>query len=114
MGRNIAPEHPAAATGETNVFAVDFSGALDSGELLTGTPTVAEVTSSDLTITSKSINTGALTINSRSVAVGLAVQFKVVGQVVSGSPYKIKITVSTDSSPAQTKVKWIRFVVEDE
>jgi hypothetical protein len=45
-------------------------------------------------------NVGALTINVKSVAAGGAVQFKVSGQKTTGSPYKLKITASTNSADA--------------
>jgi hypothetical protein len=113
MSANIAAEMPTLAVGETNNFAVSFANVLDSGELLTGTPTVAdEGSATDLTISNVTVNSAALTINGLSVAAGEAVQFKVRGQSVAKSPYTLKITVTTDSSPAQTKVRAIRFNVE--
>jgi len=112
MSLNTAPQQPVAAVGETNNFAVSFAGVLDDGELLTGTPSVAEVTTSDLSISSPTLNTIALAIDNESVAISEAVQFRVSGQQTSGSPYTLKITVTTDSTPAQTKVKWIKFRVE--
>lgn len=57
--------------------AVDFTDMLDAGEALTGTPTVVEVTTSQLTLDNKAVSTGALTINNRAVAIGDAVQFRV-------------------------------------
>lgn len=114
MGINTAPERPVAAVGETNLFSVSFAGVLDSGESLTGTPTVAEQTSSDLTISNVSVNTVALTINDRTVAIGDAVQFKVIGQLAATMTYLLKITATTDSSPAQTKVKYVEFKVEED
>lgn len=95
-----------------NNFAVSFADVVDSGELLTGTPTVAEQTSSDLTITNKVVNSAALTINNKTVAIGNAVQFKVVGHLLATLEYTIKITVLTDSSPAQTKIGYVKFKVE--
>ena len=112
MTLNTAPERPVTAVGETNLFSVSFVGVLDSGESLTGTPTVTEVGTSDLTIENKVVSTTSLTINGKSVAAGKAVQFKVSGQAVANSPYTVKITVSTDSTPAQTKVKFVKFTCE--
>ncbi len=112
MGINTAMERPVAVVGETNNFAVSFFGVLDSGELLTGSPTVVEVTTTDLTIGNKAVNTAALTISERTVIVGNAVQFNVLGQLTGNSPYKLKITVTTDASPVQTKVKYVEFRVE--
>ena len=112
MGLGTAPERPVATVGETNLFSVSLAGVLDSGELATGTPTVTEVTSSDLTISNVAVNTAALTINDISVVSGKAVQFKVIDHVVANSPYKLKITFSTDSTPAQTKIRYVTFTVE--
>lgn len=109
MPANTAPQKPTIAVGEIRNVAVSFADVLDSGELLTGTPTVVEVTTTDLTLSSKAVNTAALTINGESVAIGKAVQFRVSGQLVANSPYTIKITVSTDASPAQTLVKYVTF-----
>lgn len=110
--KNTAPDRPTVAVGETNLFSVDFSGILDSGESLSGTPTVVEVTTSDLTIASESVSSSALTINGKSVTAGQAVQFKVSGQAIANSPYTIKITCGTDSTPVQTKVKFVQFDCE--
>lgn len=110
MSLNTARERPVTAAGETNLFSVSFDGVLDSGETITGTPTATEETSSDLTISNVTASSTALTINNVSVAIGRAVQFKVVGQLVATRDYTIKITVVTDSSPAQTKIKYVKFV----
>lgn len=112
MSLHTAPQRPVATVGETNNFSVSFAGVLDSGELLTGVPTAIEQTSSDLTISNVAVNTVALVINDIDVAIGLAVQFKVVGHLVANSPYTVKITVGTDSDPAQTKVRYIKFRAE--
>ena len=112
MGLNTAPQTPVTAVGAVEVCSVSFVDALDSGELLTGAPTVTEVTTSDLTIANKGISTVELTINNQTVPIGMAVQFKITGQLVANSPYSIKIVVSTDASPAQTKVRWVDVIVE--
>lgn len=114
MARNTAPERPVAVPGETNLCSVSLVGILDSGELATGTPTVTEVTTTDLTISNVVVNTAALTINSKTVAVGKAVQFKVIGQLVASSPYTLKITVATDSTPAQSKIVFVKLDVANE
>ena len=113
MGIHTAPERPIAAPGETNNFAVDYSNVLDSGELLTGTPVFTEQTTSDLTIVSPSVSTASLVINGRTVSVGKAAQCNVSGQLVANSPYRIKIEVSTDSSPAQEMVNYVEFPVRE-
>ena len=82
---------------------------LDSGELLTDTPTVTEVTTSELTISNVVVSTAELTINGAAVAVGEAVQFKVIGQLAGTGSYKLLITAVTDSMPARTLKKWVEF-----
>jgi len=114
MTLNLAEERPVTAVGETNNFAISFVNILDEGELVIGTPTVVEETTSDLTISNKAVNTSTLIINSKTVIAGKAVQFSVSGQLEASSPYVIKITVGTDSTPAQTKVKYVKFLADDE
>lgn len=94
-------------------IAVDFIDQLDAGEVLTGTPTVTEVTTSDLTLSNKIINTAELTINDRTVAIGKAVQCKVTGGTAYRT-YKIKISVGTNSTPAQTLIAIIELRIEAE
>jgi hypothetical protein len=112
MSVNVAPQIPVIPEGETNNFAVSWVRVLDPGELLTGTPLVVEETTSDLTITNKTISTATLSINGRDVVAGQAVQFVVSGQIVAHSPYTLKLTVTTNSTPPQTKIRDIRFSVE--
>ena len=114
MSENVARERPTVAVGESNLWSVSFVGVLDSGELLASvTNVVDDAGGVTLTISNKSVSTSALTINGKTVAVGKAVQFLVTGAVVASSPYTLKMTVVTDSSPAQTKVKYVRFEVRD-
>lgn len=113
MGGIYAPQRPTATPGDVRIGSVSFANQLDSGELLTGTPTVVEVTTTDLTITNKVITTTAATINSVSALAGQAVQFLVSGMLVAHSPYTIKITAVSNSTPAQTFVRYVRFDVEN-
>lgn len=99
-----APQRQSKTVSEVRNAVVSFSGKLDSGELLTGTPTVTEVNASSpqaLTIANIAINTTELTINDISTAIGEAVQFSVSGGI-AGTVYTIKIVCSTDATPAQT------------
>ena len=109
MADNTAPQSPNVAVGATRHFAVSFVGQLDLDEYLSGTPTVAEQTTSDLTIANRAVSTEVLVINGVEVAVGKAVQFTVTGQQAATS-YSVKITAATDSTPAQTLVAWVSFV----
>ena len=74
---NTAPQRHTKTVTEVRNVAVDFLGLLDDGELLTGTPTVVEVTTTDLTLASKAVNATALTINGVDCIAGQAVTFKV-------------------------------------
>jgi len=113
MSLLTAYQRPVAAEGEYNNFAVSFIGVLDDGELLTGTPTVEEQDTSDLTIVCETVSTTVLTINGVSVPAGKAVQFRVDGQLVANSIYTLKITVNTNSVPCQVKVRCVKFRVEN-
>lgn len=112
MGDNRAPDEPTAVVGELNVHSVSFDGVLDAGELLTGTPTIVEETTSVLTLANKAVSTAELTINNQTVIIGRAVQFTATGYTVADSPFSIKITVGTDATPAQTKIKYVTIPVE--
>jgi len=86
-------------SGETRLVSVDYRGKLDTGELLTGTPTVT-ISPSGPTISNEAVNTAALTIAGETVAIGQAVQFKITG-VTAGTTYTITTKCGTDSTPAQ-------------
>jgi len=96
-------QRPTISAGATEVASIDFTEQLDSTETLTGAPTIAEITTADLTFSNKVVSTAALTILDREVAVGRAVQFKVTGQK-AGTQYQVRITASTTSTPARTLV----------
>lgn len=99
---NVAPQIPTMAVGESRNAAMSFAGKLDSGESLTGSPTVAEVGTSDLSFSNEAVSTAQLTINDITVAVGHAVQFKIDGSgLVAGRTYQVKVIVPTDATPAQ-------------
>ena len=97
---------------ETRTISIAYTDKLDSGEALTGTPTVSEISSSDLTLSGAQINSGELTINGETVAANNAVQCQVAGGT-SGSTYSVLVSVVTDaSSPgAQTFYDTIKIEV---
>jgi len=98
---HTAPKIRTKTVSEVRNAAVNFSGKLDATELLTGTPVVSELTTSDLTFASEAVNTSTLTIDDVSAVAGEAVQFKVSGGV-AGTDYIIKISCDTNSGPVQT------------
>ena len=108
MPPDVEPEIIEMKVSEVRNVAVSFVGKLDDGELLTGTPLVVEITSTDLTLVNKVISTAALTINGKSVAIGEAVQFKV-STPKANINYDVRLTATTDSTPAQTLIATIRI-----
>lgn len=100
------------STGETRNHAVNFQGKLDSGELLTGTPTVVDANPPSpqvLTIDNKKVNTGTITINDVSCVAGEAVQYRVA--CTTAGTYNILITCGTTATPAQTVDCVVKLIV---
>lgn len=111
MSKAIQTQQKTAS--EIRNIAVSFTGKLDSGEACTGTPTITEVTTSDLTISNKVVSTAILVINGVSTPIGEAVQCSVTGGT-AGTTYEIQIAAGTDSTPAQTMYGTIKLkVLED-
>lgn len=81
---------------ETRLAAVSFSGCLDSGETLTGTPAI-DGSPSGLTITSKAVSGSELNIDGVDIPAGEAVTFLVAGGT-AGQKYTITIAVGTSAS----------------
>lgn len=92
-------------------MAFSFDEVLQSGETFTGTPTVAEVTTTDLTLANKAVSSGALMILGKSVATGRAIVCKVSGGT-AGTTYRIRVTCgTTGGTVAQTIERDFRFQV---
>jgi len=107
-----SPQRPRARVNDKKNQRVSFSKELESGEVLTGTPTAVEQTTSDLTITRVLVTTAALTIKGVSTPLGEAVTFHVTG-FKAGITYEILVTVVTDASPdAQTLNRIITIVTD--
>lgn len=109
---DTAPQIRRVHVDETRVVSVDFTGKLDSGELLTGTPSISEDSTSDFAISNPQVSTTALTINNTSVAAGMAVQFQVDANPGVSGIRVLDITVSTDAG--QTLVGRIKIDVDAE
>jgi len=105
MPSSLAPQRQCKTASEVRNVVCSFANKLDSGELLTGTPTVVEVTTANLALSNKATNSAAITLFADgrpvTVAIGQAVQFNVVGGT-AGTEYTIRISCGTDASPAQT------------
>lgn len=107
---NTAPQRRTKTVGETRNVAVSFVDVLDAGELLTGTPTVVEVTTSDLTLTNKAVNGSSLVVNGETCLAGQVVTFTVAGGV-AGTAYEIRITAGTNAANAQTLQATVKLKV---
>ena len=90
---SIAREIRSMSIEEVRNISLDMSALLDSGELLTGTPTIQ--TDSSIDISNAQVNTGVVTINGASVAAGNAVQFT--ANASSAGIYRIEILCDTDA-----------------
>lgn len=93
---------PPISEGAKRNVAIDFTADLNDDELLTGTVTVTENTTTDLTIANKQVNVAIIDINGVDVAVGKAVMFSVdAANAVAGQLYILDLSVATDSTPAE-------------
>jgi len=102
----ILAQLPPISVGAIELVSIDFGPWLDSGETLSGTPSAAEQTTSDLTIASVAVNSTALTILGNSVPAGEAVTFKVSGQKVNVT---YRVLVTADTTAGRREVVEIRF-----
>jgi hypothetical protein len=106
---STAPQIRSKTESEVRNVAVDMRGKLDTGELLTGTPTVIEEDTANLTITNQAINVLPIVIMGQTVPIAQAVQFKVSGGLVGR--YSVRVTCDTDSVPAQTLIENLILMV---
>lgn len=87
------------SSGDTETVKVSFKSKLEGSELLTGTPNVAEVTTSDLTLSAGARNSAEYTDlgdqPQETVAIDQGVTFTVSGST-AGS-YLVKVTATTDA-----------------
>ncbi len=93
-----APARPHVRVNDKGNFSVSFAKELDSGELLTGTPTAVEQTTVHLTISNVVVNTAALVISGVTTAIGMAIQGHVIG-FQTGIEYDILVSADTDATP---------------
>ncbi|MGB0971914.1 MAG: hypothetical protein ACPGVG_13280 [Mycobacterium sp.] len=86
-----------------------FLGDLPSGVVLTGTPTVTEIGTSDLTVADVQLNTAALTLKGMTHAIGTVVIFTVTG-AKAGRMYKIRVRAQTNGSPSENPERIVAVV----
>jgi len=100
---------------EAETFSVNCTPRLDTGELVASV-VVAEVDTADLTISNEAVSTAALDIedkdgNDVEVAIGKAIQYHVTATGTAETLYKIKLTLTTDSTPARVLINYVRLKV---
>ncbi|MBP6772727.1 MAG: hypothetical protein KA154_06970 [Gemmatimonadaceae bacterium] len=95
--RSLAREIREITTDEVRVVSVSFLGKLDSGELLSGTPTITAEAGSGLTLSNKTVNSEAITINGVAHAIGQAVQFKATATGATAGEWTIDIACGADN-----------------
>ena len=92
------PQRYEISSGEVRNLAIDLTQLLDTGETLSGTPTLTEQTTSDLTFAAVAVNTATLSIlDDAGVAIGAAVEARVSGGV-AGREYEIHLAVGTTAT----------------
>lgn len=89
---------------ETKTFHVDFGYHLHRNELLSGTPTVEERHSADLTISGVGLTDLEQTILGRVTPLNHAVSFTVAGGT-AGELYTLRITVGTNTTVGQILIR---------
>lgn len=98
-------KRPVVLVGEEANFAFDMRPKLQNGELITGTPTVVELTGTgdDLTITNKVRNsTATVDVENDDVPIDMAVTCFITGWV-AGKVYRLLVTVVTDAPDPATR-----------
>lgn len=80
--------------GETMQARVSFRDLLVDDDVLTGTPTAVEQTTSDLTISSVELNNGSVTVLGETIPTNNVVLFMVAGGT-DDTLYTIRVTVNT-------------------
>jgi hypothetical protein len=88
-----APQIGSKTAAETRNVSVSFLSRLDSGELLTGTPTIA-VSPSGLTLGEPAVNQTSQYVNGRLHAAGTVVKFQVSGGS-AGTVYTVSVYCDT-------------------
>ncbi len=107
-----APQCHSKTVSEARNVAVSMEGKLDDGELLTGVPTVNEVTTTDLVLSNKVISTSDLELNGKLVPAGRAIQFGVTGGLADTDYIIFMQAAGTDSTVSQTPTAEIVLSVE--
>jgi hypothetical protein len=94
-------------TAETRRLDVNFSDSLAADEELSGTVTVREIGTSDLTITNAEVNDVDVFIGHRNSIKNRSISCFIAGGL-AGNEYTVRITVSTDDGQTLIAVRSFR------
>jgi len=100
-----ANQKPSVSVGEVRNAAFSFVHALDAGEVITSS-CVTEVTTSDLTFTTSTVNSSAHVIATTTASSGQAILVQVSGQSANTN-YILQFKAITDAS--QTLIRYAPF-----
>ena len=103
-------EYPAISEGDVEAMEVLCSDYLRDSEVVSGTPTGAEQTTSDLTIGTCTLNASAVTRKGKSHAANTVITVPIQGQLAATGSYTVLVTFSTDAS--RTKKVLCKFPVD--
>ena len=105
---------PVISEGDVDIVSIDYTPYLDASETLASVSAPSHVSGpATPTYSNQVVNTVAVEIQRRTVAIGKAVQFKVAGQTASTTvPYYVDVTAVTNSTPARTKKVRLPYWVE--
>jgi hypothetical protein len=106
MSRTIWPQTKKPQ--EVRNIIISFSAKLDKDEFLSGTPTVSEIGTTDLTISDETVTVLNHTIGGLAIPSSAGVEFTVSGGV-SREQYTIRVSV--DTSLGQTLVEDVRLAI---
>lgn len=100
---------------EAETFSINCTPRLDSGELV-ALVAITEVDTSDLTISNEAVSTAVLDIededgNDVSVPIGQAVQYHINETGTAETMYKLKVAITTDSTPARKLINYVKLKV---
>lgn len=95
---------------EVKNFAVRFDADLVTDEDLTGTPTVVELYTSDLTISNVGLNLAERLVSGLNIAANRAVEFTVAGGT-RGQVYTLEVRGGSNATYPQTLTRQVRLMV---
>jgi hypothetical protein len=98
--------------GEIANFTIDCRSWLDPDELITGTPTLA-AGASGVTFSGAAVTASEEEILGQLVPAGKAVTFSGNTTAATAGEYRLLMTASTNSSPAQTRMTRVKVTIID-